>query len=235
MTATLPRAVSSAKRIDRVSRRSASPLLDKALFVWWCIYIYFSILPNGVNWEEAANATESGSLSQRLLLGGMVLMVMPHASAAFQRIRENCPIEMMLFGLYMLWAGASLAWSDVPTLTLRRYIALLLLCFSCIVLGFGYYARRTEGDRVFLRQVSMASMSAAVVSLVVTARNLTLSNLLTPEWRSSLTQRGPELIFVCSYGLSALAGLGLFRVTKLLSAAVLVSVPLLFKARSVTF
>ena len=102
------------------------------------------------SWADGGNKFRQISFLSCALVGALSLIF-----GRTGRFRVNLPV--LLVAAYVLWAGASAAWSLDPGTTVRRYILVLCCCIGC--LGFSRFL--SVKDAVF------AAMLVAVAYLVI--------------------------------------------------------------------
>ena len=231
---------SSFRRVSEFERSNSYRLTCIALTLWWIAFLYPLIAAQHVEEdlrsgaEATAQATSEGSLINQVIvlsfaiLGGLYL---PRALRVL-RTRKEVLSPLYLLGAYLLWAAATIFWTDDVTLSIRRLGILILSLIGVLGLGAGFYSQTRERSLTIARHVLYASFIAIVVLLLSRLRDLHFSDLLSPKWMLKDTNT-LFYIFPLAYGIiSALVLHWSARVKQLASLSLLGIVLLLLKGRT---
>src|SRR5207247_7898440 len=152
--------------------------------------------------EATAQATSEGSLINQVIvlsfaiLGGLYLL----RALRVLRTRKEVLSPLYLLGAYLLWAAATIFWTDDVTLSIRRLGILILSLIGVLGLGAGFYSQTRERSLTIARHVLYASFIAIVVLLLSRLRDLHFSDLLSPKWMLKDTNT-LFYIFPLAYGI----------------------------------
>ncbi len=172
-----------------------------AALVWTLIILM--IVPEGFRYADLANsaAPASGSaLSRALWLGLLVLglvVIAWRSALAWLLVRWLNPFLLV----FVLLAGASVAWSIEPSLTLRRSLRLITILVDCIAFVLVcWHARRYQNVvRPVLTLVLLGSLGFGIVWPALAIHQETSAELLG-AWRGLANHKN---------SLGALASMGL--------------------------
>jgi len=124
-----------------------------------------------------------GSPTNQVLITTFGLVGVLFLPAAIRRFNGAFQWLLALWILYLGWAGASLIWSISPTLTLRNFIAFVMVSVGCFGLGVGFYGSLPNGRDLFLRHVFWAGVLSALVILLPLPFRFQQYDLLDPAQR----------------------------------------------------
>src|SRR5215210_435476 len=133
--------------------------------------------------ESTSIGGSEGSPTNQVLISTFGLVGVLFLPAAIRRFNGAFQWLLALWILYLGWAGASLIWSISPTLTLRNFIAFVMVSVGCFGLGVGFYGSLPNGRDLFLRHVFWAGVLSALVILLPLPFRFQQYDLLDPAQR----------------------------------------------------
>ena len=156
-------------------------LVSAYLFVFWLGIIapLATYSPRG----PTDPGVSQGSLENQILISTFGLVGALFLPAAIRRFDKTFQWLVILWGLYLGWAAASLIWSVYPPLTVRNVVAFIMVSVACFGLGVGFYGGLPNGRDLFLRHVFWASVMSALVILLPLPLRFSEYALLDPSQR----------------------------------------------------
>ncbi len=132
---------------------------------------------------ETSIGGSEGSPTNQVLISTFGLVGALFLPAAIRRFNVAFQWLVALWILYLGWAGASLIWSISPTLTVRNFVAFVMVSVGCFGLGVGFYGSLPNGRDLFLRHVFWAGVLSALVILLPLPFRFQQYDLLDPSQR----------------------------------------------------
>ena len=180
------------------------------LLIWWLAFLYPVLAPADIEsgLMDAESATASGNLYNQLLTFGFAGLGLFHARRALGILQNPMArLLLLLAGLYCLWSGMTLFWSEDANLTIRRLTAFLLLLAGSFGLGAGFYANIENGVRSLAKHVVFAAVVCVVMLVGLRLWDSSLAELLDPEFSLKGSTRISYYAFPIGYAISALIAL----------------------------
>jgi O-antigen ligase len=231
-----PRVPSLARAIEFEGSRSYR-LTCIALILWWIASFYSLMAMYDIEdrLQEAAEATEKGSLPNQLLGISFAILGAFYLPSAIRALRARPEARSLfyLLGAYLLWSGTTILWSDDVALSIRRLGQLILLLIGVLGLGAGFYSQTRERTLTLARHVLYASWIAVAVLITSRLWNQSLSELLNPEWTLKSNTSAQFYIYPVAYAIiAALVVYPTARVKQVVSMLLLGLLLVLLKGRT---
>src|SRR5579883_2324603 len=131
------------------------------LLLWWLAFLYpvLTMSDVDVGLMDAEAATNQGNLFNQAVIISFAGMGAYHLRRARGVFQHKAAVAMaVLAGLYCLWSGASLLWSEDANLTVRRLLSFVLLLVGSFGLGAGFYAYTKDGIRTLARHIVFGAL-----------------------------------------------------------------------------
>jgi exopolysaccharide production protein ExoQ len=161
------------------------------LLGWWIAqmalaYLHPDALADSTDKEavlsNASTAVASGGLQNTLLVGSFGMFGAWHLVRAWPAVRKQAILPLLvLLGLYLIWAAASLVWTVDLVLTARRLVQLLLLIVGSIGVGVGVYGRSESALRSLPKHLLLAG-GIATATLCLSLATSGATNVLDPAY-----------------------------------------------------
>lgn len=171
---------------DIGERRTWAVAITPLLLAIWAagmLMTALSVVDVEGNLVEAASSTESGTLSNQLLVIGFAAIGLLHFPRALRALRLwPCVAATGLLLLYVAWAQVTIFWSADPALSLRRLVSFTLILVGAFGLGAGYYGRRDDGVLVLASHVVGYAVISFVLVVVLRLWGVSWDELTDPQW-----------------------------------------------------
>jgi exopolysaccharide production protein ExoQ len=156
-------------------------LVSAYLLVFWLGLIapLLAYTPRG----PSSLGVSEGSLTNQVLITTFGLVGALFLPAAIRRFDGAFQWLAALWILYLGWAAASSMWSIYPPLTVRNFVAFILVTVGCFGLGVGFYGGLPNGRDLFVCHVFWASVLSALVILLPLPFRFQQYDLLDPSQR----------------------------------------------------
>lgn len=236
-------AVPNTRSVDHIKvfeRSSSYRLTCIALTIWWLAFLYPLIATRSVEddlqlgADQSAQATSEGSLTNQIIVVSFAVLGIVHLPHALRVLRKRREMiwPVCALAVYVLWATASLFWSDDIALTIRRLGIMILSFVGVIGLGAGFYSRTSEPALRVARHVMYASWVALIVLFVSRFQSTDLTDLFRPEFVLRNTTTLPYM-FPLAYGIvAALVLRWSGKIKQIVSLSLFVIVLLLLRGRT---
>jgi O-antigen ligase len=201
------------------------------LLLWWIVSLYPLLAARNIEEGDAALSTAQGNLTNQILVISFAILGGLYLPRAIRELRGRTGILFHLLVAYLLWAAASILWSDDVGLSIRRLGQLILLVIGTVGLGAGFYARTSDRTLTLARHVMYGSWIAVI--LLITSRLANLSELFNPDWNLKDNTAAQFYIYPIAFGI--IAAQALYRSSKIKQIAtmsILLMALLLLKGRA---
>jgi exopolysaccharide production protein ExoQ len=153
------------------------------LLAWWVVIMQAWLPTAGqTDLSTALTSTDEGSTRNALQIGLIAVLGLAYLRTSYRvLLTPGTRLVTLLFGAYLAWSLVTFFWSDDLSLSLRRYVQLVLVMAGAVGVGLGFYGTQPDGLRLLFKHVTVAAVIAQLVLWVPLLASGDV-HLLDPSW-----------------------------------------------------